>query len=219
MCMTLRILQGHVIVSFLLKSMSSGSHVTMISGSKTNPLTAGCHFIHTKGIFPEWTGWCSSSRGLGSPLACGLFIPPPYTKSHQVHPLCRYLAMVDIHIRMTIRKPDFLDVTNSSPRTSHIATMSIHLQKVLWHEFNSTFIKSKHVSEVTCVGWCGGHDVDNLLNEAQWRHCISGQCQLTMGMIKRLYPPDAHKMNPHTPSTKIPLELHHRLGILGSMEM
>ena len=84
--------------------------------------------------------------------------------------------MFDIHIRMTTREPDFLDVvTDGSPRTSYIATMSVHLRKVLWHEFNSTFIKSKRVSEVTCVCYrCGGRDVDSRLDETQGGHCIPG---------------------------------------------
>ena len=96
---------------------------------------------------------------------------------YQVHPLCE--SIHDLHIRMATCEPDFFNVTDGGSATLYSAAMGVHLLKVLWHELDSTFIKSKCMSEMARV--CsrrGGGDVDIPLNETQRRHCIPGQGQL-----------------------------------------
>ena len=68
---------------------------------------------------------------------------------HQVHLLCR--SIHDIHIRMATCEPDFSDVTDGGSGTLYIAAMGVHLPKVLWHELDSTLIKSKCMSEMARV--------------------------------------------------------------------
>ena len=76
-------------------------------------------------------------------------------------------------------EPNFFNVTDGGSGTLYIAAIGVHLPKVLWHELDSTFIKSKCVSDMARVCyWCGGGDVDILLDETQRRHRIPGQSQL-----------------------------------------
>ena len=80
---------------------------------------------------------------------------------------------------MATREPDFFNVTDGGSGTMYIAAMGVHLLKVLWHELDSSFIKSKCMAEMARVCYrCGGGDVDILLDETQRRHCIPGHSQL-----------------------------------------
>ena len=77
-------------------------------------------------------------------------------------------------------KLDFFDVTDSGSGTPYIAAMSIHLQKVLWHELDATFIKSKAMLEVASVRYrCGGLrgrvDVSLASDEPQRRYRVPDQ--------------------------------------------
>ena len=103
---------------------------------------------------------------------------------HQVHLLCE--SIHDIHIRMATCKPDFFNVTDGGSWTLYMATVGVHLPKVLWHKLDSTFIKSKCVSEMARICYrCGGGDMDILLDETQRRHRIPGQSQLKVSRRTR----------------------------------
>ena len=96
---------------------------------------------------------------------------------NQVHPLCGLIH--DIHIGMATCEPNFFNVTDGGSGTSYIAAMGVHLPKVLRDELDSTFIKSKCMSDMASVCHrCRGGDVDIPLDETQRRHCIPGQSQL-----------------------------------------
>lgn len=69
---------------------------------------------------------------------------------------------------MAPREPDFLNITDGESRTSYFDSMSVHLQKVLGHEFDSTFIKSECMAEMTRICYrCRGCNVDVSLDETQ----------------------------------------------------
>ena len=77
---------------------------------------------------------------------------------------------------MATGEPDFFNVADGRSGTLYTAAMGVHLPKVLRHELDSTFIKSKCVSEMARICYrCGGGDVDIRLNETQRRHRIPGQ--------------------------------------------
>ena len=96
---------------------------------------------------------------------------------HQAHSLCG--STHDIHIIMATCEPDFFNITDDGSGSLYIVEMGIHLLKVLRHELDSTFIKSKRMSDMARVCYRRGDgDVDISLNETQRRHRIPGQSQL-----------------------------------------
>ena len=82
-----------------------------------------------------------------------------------------------IHISMATGEPDFFNITIES---GNVATIGVHFHKALRKEFDSTFIKSKCMSEMARVCYRrGGGDVNIFLDQAQRRHRIPSQSQYT----------------------------------------
>ena len=77
---------------------------------------------------------------------------------------------------MAPSEPDFFHITDSGFVASYVGTKGIHLQKVFRHELDSTFIKSKRMSEMTRVCYrCRFGDMHIALDETQRRHRMPGQ--------------------------------------------
>ena len=80
---------------------------------------------------------------------------------------------------MAAGEPDFFNITNSRNGVSYVGTKGIHLQKVFRYELDSTFIKSKRMSEMTRICYRSGFGNMHIsLDETQRRHRFPGQRQL-----------------------------------------